>query len=240
MSNEAADSPAARSDSATERHHGAQLPLEAGADVLVEMQGLGKRFRTRLVGGDRERYVLLTLPMRRHVAESLLPGAVVIVRYMVSQGRICGFQTEVKQFITKPYPLLFLNFPETFEVLRLRKASRASAFQPTTLRHGESSRRAVIVNISTGGCMVRLDAAEAESAALPQLGAPCTVMVHLHDDAPKAEVPCEVKKVDIDGGDVVMGLAFTKLPEPVEAAIEEYVHGVLEFMEEGVCSMVSP
>lgn len=212
-----------------ERHTGSTLSLEVGLDVLVEIQGLGKRFKASLVGGEPGRYIIIKPPAARSSTESLLAESLLTLRFLMSRGRICGFQSEVKQVLTKPYRLIFVSFPAYFEILNLRKHDRVHCYQPVTFYVETHEYQGHILNVSTGGCLIVMPPATGVADALAEQS---EAVLHFRkfDSEDTGYVQGRIKKVAENADQTSVAVEFDDLTDDVRASIESYVDAVYDHL----------
>ncbi|WP_167590399.1 flagellar brake protein [Oceanidesulfovibrio indonesiensis] len=211
-----------------ERLSGSHLVLEVGLDVLVEIQGAGKRFKASLVGGEPGRYIIIKPPATRSAAESLLRESLLTLRFLMSRGRICGFQSEVQQVLLKPHRLIFVSYPAYFEILRLRKHDRVHCYQPVTFYVEAHEYRGHILNISTGGCLVTMDPLTGEPPLAE--GGEAFLNFRKFDSNETGYVQGRIRNVTQRADQTSMAIEFDELTEDVRASIESYVDAVYDHL----------
>ncbi|MFW5734179.1 MAG: PilZ domain-containing protein [Oceanidesulfovibrio sp.] len=218
----------AADDSQVERLPGSELVLEVGIDVLVEVQGSGRRFKAMLVGGESERYIIIKPPASQNSATSLISGAPLTLRHLLSRGRICGFQAEVCHVITKPTRLVFVSFPAHYEILRLRKHDRVHCYQPVTFYVETHEYQGHILNVSTGGCLIVMPPLDAGDA-FPDQG---EALLHFRkfDSDDMGYVQGRIKSVAHGVDQAALALEFDELTDDVRASIENYVNAVYDHL----------
>ncbi|QJT10870.1 flagellar brake domain-containing protein [Oceanidesulfovibrio marinus] len=215
--------------SSVERQPGEKLALEIGHDVLIEIQGLGRRFKTIIIGGEVGQYIIVKPPQTRAGLEALLPGTLLTMRYIMSRGRICGFQSEVRQITRKSPRLLFISYPTTFEVLNLRRHDRVHCYQPVTFYVEAQEYSGHILNISTGGCLVTMPPSEEDTYMFAE-NAEAFLNFRKFESEDYSYVQGRIKKVMREHDHTNVAIEFDTLTDDVRECIESYVNAVYDHL----------
>lgn len=215
--------------STVERQPGETLALEIGHEVLIEIQGLGRRFKTTLIGGEVGQYIIVKPPQTRAGMEALLPGTLLTLRFVMSRGRICGFQSEVRQITRKPPRLLFISYPATFEVLNLRKHDRVHCYQPVTFYVEAQEHSGHIMNISTGGCLITMPPLGSHMADFSE-GSEAFLNFRKFESEDYSYVQGRIKKAMHERDHTKVAIEFDTLTDDVRECIESYVNAVYDHL----------
>lgn len=127
-----------------DRHY--PVTIQVGDDIEGRMRG------TLLGRVTDDRMLLCGLP-----PAVLKVGDRVIVR-MVQSGKAWGFESVVREMVSEPALLYFLDIPAAVETLSLRKAERLAVFIPADVRSRDGDGadvlmlKGVMLDISAGGC----------------------------------------------------------------------------------------
>jgi len=103
-----------------DRREGSALGVVIGTKMLVEPAGMGDRFKSEFVGMVRGGFIIVRVPRIPGINEFLYVEKKVTVRY-VHGGNVYGFESEVLMNQSGPFRLLFLRYPDTVEILNLRR-----------------------------------------------------------------------------------------------------------------------
>lgn len=153
------------------KKHVHELLLTPGSSLSIEPAGMGDRFSTKLIGFSTK-YIITRLPQQAKWHEYLAGNNVIgektcYVRYL-HEGSIYGFRSKVLWTLKAPDKLLFLSYPGATEVeeVSLRKSKRICCCLPAqimTRQYGiHAQYDGMILNLSTGGCEIAVDAGEDE------------------------------------------------------------------------------
>ncbi len=207
------------------------LEVKVGLSVILEPEGVGVRFKTHLVGWDKDRYVMLHLPLKVEMREQLYVGKRVIVRYIDDEGQICGFESAIQGAIFTPQRFLVLDYPQTVEIFCLRKDTRVDCFIPATLTRQDTSLVANIINISSSGCRLAL-ASAAEQSADPFVEGErllCIFSIQAPEEQ-RYQLHCTLKKIQIEEDKIFLGVEFHDATPDVRQRIEDFVTEVKMFL----------
>jgi c-di-GMP-binding flagellar brake protein YcgR len=206
------------------RMRGADLDVPVGANGILEPQGVGQRFKTTFVGWEEGKFVVVRLPAKLDLRDTLYTGKPVIVRFMNCGGQICGFESAIQTSIVTPHRLLFLDFPTTIEFLSMRKENRVDCFLPAILHRADDVMEGRLLNISKGGCRFVTHQERVKQHPPLELEAlvDCEFKILGQEDAMYL-VKASVKKIHEEKGLANVGLQFAEAPEDMQQRIDEYV-----------------
>lgn len=137
------------------------LPLQ-----LVIGSGQGKvNCGSTLLGWKERAWLICEWPFHFGQAVPCEAGTRCLVRYLVD-GRLIGYESEVRTTQTSPVPLLYLAFPQTVEEIHLRKHVRVPNNEPLILirvdgsgavcvdSKADSTMGGLVQDLSVAGCRV--------------------------------------------------------------------------------------
>jgi c-di-GMP-binding flagellar brake protein YcgR len=204
---------------------GRVLNIGLGTRLQVQIAGMDGQFKSVMVGMSPEEYLLIQLPMMAGILNKLYEGNRVTVRYMYS-GSVYGFHSTVLYFITKPSPLLFLNYPKTIEILGLRKTKRVDCFFPCLAKIQEKELQGALVDISTGGCKLSIDTSGEVRVPQMEVGENITLSFQLIGSPQPHSFLAKVRSISREQERVVLGIQFdaldTETVKTIEALIESF------------------
>ena len=110
-------------------------------------------------GFKNNNYLILDHPTHKNLPIQLDDNTPCIIRF-VHDGRAVGFRSWVLGSIKRPYPLLFVKFPENIETSTIRQYERFQVNLRACLTPNQVEGRvdkyppANICNLSEGGCLI--------------------------------------------------------------------------------------
>ena len=208
------------------RKSGRQLDADVGDDCLIELQGVGGKFRSIALGWEQNKYFMLKLPTKLDMRDFLYAGKLVIVRYLNSEGQISGFESAIQAAIYTPQRILFVDYPETIETISLRKDERVDCFVPGMLYYADYEIGGHVINISKSGCKFSVEVGDIPRAGTLKEGLVVLVMFSmLNSELTFSLFGTLIKKIQGDNR-LQWGVQFQQVPEDALDEIEVYVNNV--------------
>ncbi len=208
-----------------------ELAIPLGTRLMVDVEGVGERLESRLVGSDQENFLLITTPVSEssdYIRDQYYLGRVIVGRFL-SSGRVQGFRCQVRQALSRPSRLLFLSFPTSIEKVDLRSSQRFAALCPALLQEGSEKHSCILLDISRGGCCIR--ARIPEDSALHQEEDHPPVTLHLSlPGAPQAlSLPGQIRECKQTSNQMVeAGICFAKVSSEDSKILGEYLEVLKE------------
>ncbi len=195
------------------RHTGVRLSLDVGMRMSISLgtdrDAQEGRIAADLVGMVHFEYLIVRLPWVPGLRTRLVGGASATVRF-VSEGELCGFQSEILTHVTKPALLLFLQYPEVIEKLVLRQHKRVQCALPAQLHSRRGDAQGVIGDLSRGGCRLAVDVRGQHELRQTVAGDVLVVRATLSADGLPLAVTCTVRSVETDTNRMLLGVSFTE------------------------------
>ncbi len=211
-----------------EQEQSVDFNLVPGTAVLVELKGLGGRFKTSFVGLVPNKSFITRMPMALEVREHIYPDKNVMVRFL-SEGVIYSFRAFIDGSIMRPVPLLFITSPEKLEVVNLRKSHRVDCFLPVTVHLEELQYEGMITNISTSGCQMSFAKEDAKLVDLVKEGSKFQSEFFFFDKNETLRVESRVKSIKM-GEIPSLGVEFVSLQDELKQNLEHYVETIRQYL----------
>lgn len=158
-------------------------------------------------GVHPDRYFMTQAPVANGIENKLIPGTQAVVRF-VDSGMVCGFKTNIQQFITRPYRLIFFDYPDSIEMMNLRTSKRVAVSLKGAIQWEGQTFDGSIRDLSCGGCFFVLKFRQDSLFNNLDVGSELTISFSTLDEKPSIELKCKVVRVIKDGDDLKMGLSF--------------------------------
>lgn len=206
------------------------LDIPVGTRLSMDINGFERKLTSAVVGYSRGRFVLVNLPAvpennRDHLYQSLYPENAVTVRYL-HDGSVAGFRCQVVKYVTFPYPLLFLSYPQRLEIFDLRKHKRAPCFSPVVLRRGDRESFGILTDLSMGGCRICVDGGGNGDGSGFKVDEELRLDCDFFGEEVLKDVVCVVKRTFCAPDKTELGLKFKQM-HPIGAdRIELYIDNV--------------
>lgn len=180
-------------------------------------------------GVSAGQFILTQIPVAPDIEPKLTPGNSVVVRF-VESGMVCGFKTRIRQAVTKPFRLIFFDYPDSLEILNLRAFKRVPLFVNATLRMNDRSFEGTIRNLSEGGCFFVTEYWKSAPLADLTMASPLTILFTLLDNDTEVSLHCRPVKVDSDKKEIRLGIAFENNPPETRSNIIHFVEYISQLL----------
>ena len=211
------------------------LQIDWGEKVLMQFAGVQKKVASEVIGFDKDKFILLRLPVIPGLNNYITPGSVVSIRYMHSSRIFYGFSASIAGAIASPFPLLFINYPSTVEMLPLRKHERMDCLIKATLYHNAESYLAVILNLSEGGCRLMLEALDNSiEQTVPDMvqGAAAICQFKLPGEQEEIIVNSVIRGRFEINNRITFGLQFIDIDNDFHKCISRYINKFHEYTKD--------
>lgn len=199
-----------------------QQTFSPGIKIILESPSLfNQKFSSYFRGYKLNQYVIIEQPIHNNRPVPIDEETEVMVRF-IENGRAYGFKAEVLGVAKRPYPLLFISFPQVVESSNLRRDERypvrLKAAYSNEKMNGDASEKieGQILNLSNNGCLLSSpEPAEAESYIFLSIPFPEQGLV--------TNLEAEVKACRKTGMEFHLGLNFLDKLDPQHKKIEGYL-----------------
>ncbi len=192
---------------------GRTLNIGLGAKLQFQLGIKGLEFKATgvLVGMVPDEYLIIRVPAIPGILGRLDEGNSIIVRYVYA-GNVYGFASTVLTCIQKPALMCFLTYPSAVEAVNLRRVQRMDCLLPASVKTDRGEHKAVIVDISLGGCRICLDNDAVESSFF-DVGQTIGISFHLTCTAEEQVINGKIKNLKRDSKFSEMGVQFDQESE---------------------------
>lgn len=201
---------------------GQRLAIDIGTPLFLEVRGIPGKYKSRLIGMDAGRYLIITMPHCPEAAACKVDEDTFLkVRY-VHGGNVFGFTSFVKGVITSPVRLLVIAYPKQVAEQSLRKSERFDCYLPCKAGIHDATADGTIVDISIAGCRCVMPYTPTDQADdHPSIDDTITLKLTTHEAGELVIKGTIVNTTEYHGA-VRLGISFGE-PEPATARILEKV-----------------
>ncbi len=203
--------------------------LSAGIGTRVQFQLGGKLEKLRatgvVAGIIHYEHIMIRIPAIPGILSRLNEGDPVVVRY-VYEGNVYGFNSTILAFTNKPALIVFLAYPDEVESVNLRETQRVSCCLSAKVITEGGGYKAVLEDISLGGCRACLEEGVSESSSL-DIDQRIELAFHLEGVAQEQVISCRVKHMKKDAQLYQIGFQFDKENKTVLKNVEQYIEGLI-------------
>jgi c-di-GMP-binding flagellar brake protein YcgR len=207
--------------------------ISLGTDVSIEVEGVEERFKSRMIGVDRERFLILRTPVSIAAGlqqTNLGSGTGIIIRYLF-HGTVWGFRSSVLETLGGDLGVLFVAFPKEVENYDLRSAQRVEARIPVRVIAEEETIEGMIVDLSATGARILVEAGQIKDAA-PSPSASVTLLARFDTSDEPTKLDCLVRSVQEDSSRTSLGVQYESPSPEAVASISTYIDRVMSFAGE--------
>ncbi len=209
--------------------------ISLGNEVTIEIEGIEERFKSRMIGVDGDRFLILRSPVSLTaglVHANLSPGTGIIIRYLY-HGTVWGFRSSVLEAIGGNLGILFVVFPAEVENYDLRSAQRVEARIPARVLSGQDQDpiEGMIVDLSATGARVLFESSQIKDVA-PTPSSTVTVLARFDSNDEPTRLKCLVRSVQEDADRISLGVQYDDPPPEAVTSISAYIDRVMSFAGE--------
>ncbi len=183
--------------------------LEIGIKLLIDFDDYPVSFRSKLVGVEHGKYLLLKAPSPFGKSEADLFKVEDLIVKSLYKGTIYAFRTKLLGIISKPSKLMFIEYPKRIEHHELRSHKRFKCSIVAQTEVDEKERGGVIENISLGGCLCVMETFETDQNLTTCL-LNNTLPLRCHFPGSKGETSFigEIKNARMKSDEIAVGVEF--------------------------------
>lgn len=202
-----------------------KIAFTPGVKVIVESPSLfNQKFTSYFRGYKTGQWVIIDQPLHNDRPIPLDVEIEVMVRFII-EGKAFGFKSEIMGLAKRPFPLVFLAYPENVESSNLRRDERYpvrldAAFSLES-QDGDSNEKTTgqILNLSLNGCLLTsTEPYDTETFLYLSIPFPEQGLVK--------NLETEVKACRKQDSEFHMGLNFVDKLDPQHKKIESYLENL--------------
>ncbi|MBN1545245.1 MAG: flagellar brake protein [Syntrophaceae bacterium] len=205
--------------------------LTRGTLIQLQFEGLGSS-RSLLLGMDPGKFIIVQTSPISDIGSKVFEKNNCIVRYL-SAGRVYAFRCTLLGLIKEPCRFSILSYPESFEVINLRKYERVSCIIDAGIRINENFYEGIITDISMGGCS--FDFSKSDITEFPNVNIldKVSVSMNLKDKEFMENIGAIVRSIRKDENNLSLGLQFNAGEEieqngKTKGALADYLRNLVE------------
>lgn len=202
---------------------GRALNIGIGTRMQFQLGEKGQEFKAAgfLAGMISDEYLMIRVPAIPGILSRLNEGDPIVVRYVYA-GNVYGFNSTILNYVQKPALIVFLAYPAAVETVNLRKAQRVECLFPATVNTDRGDHKAIIVDISEGGCRICLDHGASESSSF-DIDQTIGLSFHLAGVVEEQVINGKIRVLKKDAQLSEMGIQFDQENEAVLNNVKQYM-----------------
>ncbi|CCQ10679.1 hypothetical protein PALB_15460 [Pseudoalteromonas luteoviolacea B = ATCC 29581] len=193
-------------------------------DVELLLPATSKRVKTEFVGLLDGQFIVLNHPNPKRLGAALdflKEGAQVIIRALLehSGGQIIAFKAHIKSVTVHPARLIFLHFPDTVQLIKLRHHTRIPTLIPAQFSASDHTILGVIKDISLTGLLFEMQ----EHANVESLKESKCSLTFNTKDKKAFQLNGQVCSIKQEGVALFLGIKFESEKGQIEAVLKDYL-----------------
>lgn len=128
--------------------------LKVGLDLSLHEEVADKTsyYHTQLIGWKKDEFIIGDPPLVDGKPAVVEKGRSFVSHFQILRT-VYGFETSVLDAGTKPYPIIFLAYPEVIKEMYLRRHQRTKVNTPASI-YSIVTRNGSLLDVSEGGCLL--------------------------------------------------------------------------------------
>lgn len=205
-----------------------RLEMTSGCPVFLELDGSQDKLKSRIVGFEQQKYVIISAPQSGGSTTKSLPNGAAVVLKTVIDGVVIAFQTPVMETIKTPDELVFLSYPREITRQNLRQRKRYDCSFKGEFEWNGHSLNAEIVDISLGGCCCSFASSDISNYRMSlEKGSKATLTIRHTQDNILVQMGVMVTNFWDIGNKTKMGISWQSLTSDQERHIKDLIFSLL-------------
>ena len=209
--------------------YGKRISLEMGTELQVEFADVSIPSYSVLVGMDNELYMVIKAPTPYNmIKQKIYTGNELIIKYLFG-GTVYAFQSKIIDAVSRPFKLVFIEYPKIIEKHELRSFKRAKCFFPTRIGFDKKTCNGLVVDISRKGCKCQIQLVSGEKYPLFKVDEPIALACKFPGIEGEVEISGTLRNLKKNRQEIVLGISFSqKNPDTVQQIINQYILTIYE------------
>jgi PilZ domain. len=197
---------------AVKKQHNETMPklsIDPNSRVYVRLNPLSQSqpMQGEFLGLSHYEFLILRVPSLPGLLNKLIPHTTIEVRFLLD-GAVNTFMTELISHSVKPALLLYTSYPDRINVRQTREHQRVNCALPALLNTKYGDARAIITDLSMGGCRVTFGLSGQAKLREITVGDDIVLQTVLNADGMPSGGTAVVRNVEISGNKLHLGLSF--------------------------------
>lgn len=201
-----------------------RLPLEVGARLMIRLGWESEKQTPEtpafLIGYSHYEFLILKPQPFPGISSYIMPGTAVSARFL-HDGSVYIFKADVISNVSKPSLMLFVSYPYSQSTVPVRRHKRFRCAMLVLAVSGEYNMRAIIDDLSMGGCRLVVSVDEPGVRKLQKDDEFMLQMVLLPENG-MSTISAVIRSVEREQYRVLLGVSFTGLDPETKASFEKF------------------
>ena len=206
---------------------GMRLALNIGQNLSIEFDSIEGVLESLLVGMIPDHLLIITTPSHFIVTDTGVKVGQVIVVKFTHMEKLFLFRARVSRVLNTPRHLIFLDYPSVIHFHDIRKAERAAASFPCSLKTEEGAVfNGLFKDISSSGALLKVSQQENENLPEIDIAQRLWLSCVLPEIDEQLELVGIVKNFKKDERGIQVGLEFSTSHPQLDESINRYLKTV--------------
>ncbi|MBU0991556.1 MAG: flagellar brake protein [Proteobacteria bacterium] len=209
--------------------YGKRISLEMGTELQIEFADVSIPTYSALVGMEGDIYMVIKSPTPYNlVKQKIYVGNELIIKYLFG-GTVYAFQTKIIDSISKPYKLVFLEYPKIIEKHELRNYKRAKCLFPAKVIFDNKNCPGLVVDISRRGCKCQIKMVSGEKYPAFRLDDQVNLSCKFPGIEGNVEIIGTLRNLKKNKQEIILGVSFSKTnSDDIQQIINQYILAIYE------------
>ncbi len=206
---------------------GMRLALNIGQNLSIEFESIEGALESLLVGMIPDHLLIITTPSHFIVTDTEVRAGQVIVIKFTHMEKLFLFRARISRVLNTPRHLLFIDYPSVIHFHDIRKAERAAASFPCSLKTQDGKvSRGLFKDISSSGALLKISQEENENMPEIDIAQRISLSCALPEIDEQLELVGIVKNFKKDERGIQVGLEFSTTYPQLDESINRYLKTV--------------
>ncbi|MDR1359773.1 MAG: flagellar brake protein [Deltaproteobacteria bacterium] len=202
-----------------------KLAIEPNSRLYVRFNLLNHNsqpMQGEFLGMSHYEFILLRLPSVPGLKDKLIPKTMLEIRFLL-EGAVNTFSADIISYSVKPALILYATYPDRLSIMKTRQHHRLPCALPVSLTTASGDAMGIVCDLSQGGCRVCLELTG--QSGLRNLAVDDDIVLQMPLSATAAPTggTSVVRKVEITGSRLAVGLSFNEGQKDFLASVAGYL-----------------
>ncbi|MBI2413100.1 MAG: PilZ domain-containing protein [Deltaproteobacteria bacterium] len=200
------------------------IPIELGADVLLEILKFNLRIKSMFVGMEFGQYLIVRLSPNDLLGtfrSETIRESPVILRFLY-KGVVYGFDTEIQNIVSAPAKIVFLKYPKTIVESKTVTTERRACNIPGMTMFGNEFVDLFVTDISPEGCRAVIKSVREALFSLIQVNKIIEIRMQLPRTHESFALRGKIRNLSKDSDSITIGVQFEEMTGEAKAKLGQF------------------
>ncbi len=201
------------------------IPIELGAEVLLEILKFNLRIKSMFVGMEFGHYVIVRLSPNDLIGtfrSETIRESPVILRFL-HKGVVYGFDTEIQNIVSAPAKILFLKYPKTIVESKTVTTERHACNIPGMTMFGNEFVDLIVTDISPEGCRAVIKSVREAHYGLVEVNKIVEIRLQLPRTNESFALKGKIRNLSKGPDSITIGVQFEEMTGEARAKLAQFI-----------------